>query len=36
MAINVTKPAINLREKLNEVTLETGIKGEELLNSYLH
>jgi len=33
MAINVTKPAINLREKLNEVTLETGIKGEELLNS---
>ena len=33
MAINVTKPAINLREKLNEVTLETGIKGKELLNS---
>ena len=33
MAINVTKPAINLREKLNEVTLETGIKGEDLLNS---
>ena len=33
MTVKVTKPAINVREKLSELDKETGIKGEELLRA---
>ena len=33
MTVKVTKPSINVREKLSELDKETGIKGEELLRA---
>lgn len=33
MTVKITKPEINLREKLSELDKETGIKGEELLRA---
>ena len=33
MTVKITKPSINVREKLSELDKETGIKGEELLRA---
>jgi len=33
MAINVTKPSVNLREKLNELETNKGLKGNEILQA---
>jgi len=33
MTVKITKPEINLREKLSELETETGIKGEELIRA---
>ena len=33
MTVKITKPEINLREKLSELETDTGIKGEELLRA---
>jgi len=33
MTIKVSKPAINLREKLNELEQDTGLKGQELMRA---